>query len=355
LPRLNNEETAKLLLVNLVSRFPEKKDEIRGRARELWENGYSIPEIEFLVTNEYDELEPRILAEREERERLIRDPKTRRTTPKKTQYEARLGRMLDEVDRLREQVDAAKARGMEAAAAFEAKVAADKTAEAEREARFAAEQAEREAQFAVEKAEWDTQFAAEQAEWDARASTDTTTPRDLAEIERERAEWDARFAAEQAKWDARAGTHSNLAEGKNAVGTPTPGHGGVTGSDDEDAEIEAIRERFAAQRERVAIARASEEADAAAVRNMKTAAPPSAPAFDGGALHKADSFPDASPVGPSAKPEQLSSRYEEDGRSPMVAAAKKKSPVTKTAARPPAPPPSIKSKRGWWPPRNPFS
>jgi hypothetical protein len=107
---LNDEETAKSLLACLVFEFPERKAEIVGRVRTLWQEGYNISEIEFIVTGEIRAAEPGIRAERAERERLIRDPKTRKTIEPRDGREFYLLELLSQLDAERAETDAERAR-----------------------------------------------------------------------------------------------------------------------------------------------------------------------------------------------------------------------------------------------------
>jgi hypothetical protein len=97
---LHSENIAKLKLVNLLFKFQERQLEIKNRVYELYAEGYSIPEIEFIVTSEYDELGPQILAEREERLKLIRDPRTRGSVEPKTDVETVVMDIYARVDQI---------------------------------------------------------------------------------------------------------------------------------------------------------------------------------------------------------------------------------------------------------------
>jgi archaellum component FlaC len=85
--------------------FPELKEMIVARVRALWDEGYVIPEIEFIVNGEIRILAPEIQAERAKRMELIRDARVRRTIAPMDRGEAYLFRLLDEVDAIKAETE----------------------------------------------------------------------------------------------------------------------------------------------------------------------------------------------------------------------------------------------------------
>jgi hypothetical protein len=117
-------EEAKALLVTLVVEFPERKEAIVARVRQLWDEGYVLPEIWPIVEGEIRAHEPEIQAERAARMELIRDARVRRAMRPRDQEEACWFRLLDELDAIRAETGrmaaetdkmAAESRRMEAA------------------------------------------------------------------------------------------------------------------------------------------------------------------------------------------------------------------------------------------------
>jgi hypothetical protein len=85
---ISADESAKAAVVGLFFSYPERKHYIWQRVRDLW--GRLIPEIETTIREELEVEMGQILAEREERLRLIQNQGTRDQVVPLTRHEARL-------------------------------------------------------------------------------------------------------------------------------------------------------------------------------------------------------------------------------------------------------------------------
>ncbi|MDR1437565.1 MAG: hypothetical protein LBI69_00725, partial [Puniceicoccales bacterium] len=87
------EDFAKAVLVHLVSKYPEFEDELRqmywSRVRAAENRGLPIDVVEIQkdISREMGQIAPDLLAAREERLALIRNPETRASAPKLRQFE----------------------------------------------------------------------------------------------------------------------------------------------------------------------------------------------------------------------------------------------------------------------------
>jgi hypothetical protein len=70
-------DAAKIFLVDLLTTYPEAEQYIKSRVWDLRDQGYDVPHIERIVSEEMERMGPSILERRAERKRLINDPETR--------------------------------------------------------------------------------------------------------------------------------------------------------------------------------------------------------------------------------------------------------------------------------------
>ncbi|MDR3316873.1 MAG: hypothetical protein LBS68_02245, partial [Puniceicoccales bacterium] len=83
-------EVAKARLMYFLGEYPEAEGLIKEEVRRLTNEGVDIPHIEVAVGDMLDGLKSEILAQREERIRLIRDPNTRLSVVPRAGYEREL-------------------------------------------------------------------------------------------------------------------------------------------------------------------------------------------------------------------------------------------------------------------------
>jgi hypothetical protein len=89
------DESAKGVLMQLFFSYPEKRDYIQRRTKELIDSGLSPSEVEPIVTAEIQADEAKILAAREKRVEQIRAHGTQGEAVPLTRHEARLAAAAD--------------------------------------------------------------------------------------------------------------------------------------------------------------------------------------------------------------------------------------------------------------------
>jgi hypothetical protein len=104
---LHTHDGAQATLIKLILMYPEREELIREKYRE-YILLYDLPMVESLISSEVEPMVPQIHEERAERERRIRDPKTRNSVILLTDYDRELKVSLDGVDARR--ADTLKAR-----------------------------------------------------------------------------------------------------------------------------------------------------------------------------------------------------------------------------------------------------
>jgi hypothetical protein len=134
---LYGEDVAQVRIVGFLGRYPEKASWIYGETQRLLRAGTPIPAVEQMLGRALEAMEPQIYAEREERERLIRDRGTRGRVEPLTDYESRLAALLDGTDAIHDETEAKVAAKNEEMAVVDDEIARRRERAAQLRARAA--------------------------------------------------------------------------------------------------------------------------------------------------------------------------------------------------------------------------